>query len=179
MLPLGNPSRRGVPSPSNRAERGYGKARIHGGYTAIVNLTDAIQGPFLKLHQQLYELSGGRVGHGMIGVPTLLLRSTGRRSGARRCNALVYATDGVEYVLVASNGGADRSPGWLFNVRAQPEVEVQVARSATPGTARVLEPGDQDYDRLWRLVNDNNHGRYDAYQVKTARPIPLVVVSPG
>ena len=45
------------------------------------------------------------------GVPTLLLRSTGRRSGARRCNALVYATDGADYILVASNGGADRSPG--------------------------------------------------------------------
>jgi F420H(2)-dependent quinone reductase len=142
-------------------------------------LTDAIQGRFLKLHQQLYERSDGRVGHGMIGVPTLLLRSTGRRSGEQRCNALVYAKDGADYVLVASNGGADRSPGWLFNVRDQPAVEVQVARSAAPGTARILEAGDPDYDRLWRLVNEKNHGRYDAYQAGTARPIPLVVVSPG
>jgi len=148
------------------------------GRLPVVSLTDTIQGPLLKLHQRIYERSGGRVGHRMIGVPTLLLRSTGRRSGARRCNALVYAMDGKDYVLVASNGGADRSPGWLFNVRAQPEVDVQVARRTTPGTARVLEPGEEDYDRLWRLVNDNNHGRYDAYQAGTARPIPLVVVSP-
>ncbi len=142
-------------------------------------MTDAIQGPLLKLHQQLYERSDGRVGHGTIGVPTLLLRSTGRRSGAQRCNALVYAADGDDYVLVASNGGSDRAPGWLYNVRAKPEVEIQVARTRSPGNARVLEPGDEEYDRLWRLVNDNNHGRYDAYQRKTARPIPLVLVSPA
>ena len=139
----------------------------------------AIQARFLKFHQRLYERSGGRVGHGMIGVPTLLLRSTGRRSGERRCNALVYAMDGADYVLVASNGGADRSPGWLFNVRDQPEVEVQVARNVFAGTARVLESGDEDYDRLWRLVNEKNHGRYDAYQAGTERAIPLVLVSPG
>ncbi|TMM18233.1 MAG: nitroreductase family deazaflavin-dependent oxidoreductase [Actinobacteria bacterium] len=140
-------------------------------------MLDAIQARVLKLHQFLYERSDGRTGHRMIGVPTLLLRSTGRRSGARRCNALVYAADGSDYVLVASNGGSDQAPGWLFNVRAQPAVEVQVGRRRIPGRARVLERGDPDYDRLWRLVNDNNHGRYDAYQAGTQRPIPLVIVS--
>ncbi len=144
-----------------------------------VGIADAIQGPALKLHQQLYERSDGRIGHGMIGVPTLLLRTTGRRSGAERCNALVYAKDGGDYVLVASNGGSDRSPGWLFNLRDKPAVEIQVGRQKTPATARALEPGDEDYERLWRLVNDNNHGRYDVYKTKTARPIPLVVVHPG
>ena len=114
----------------------------------------------------------------MIGVPTLLLRTTGRRSATQRTNALVYARDGNAYVLVASNGGDDSPPGWLFNVRAKPEVEIQVAKTKMAGTARVLEPGDQDYERLWRLVNDNNHNRYDGYQSKTSRPIPLIVVSP-
>ena len=140
-------------------------------------MAGAIQDRVLKLHQLLYERSDGRTGHRMLGVPTLLLRSTGRRSGAQRCNALVYANDGADYVLVASNGGSDQAPGWLFNVRAEPAVEVQVARHRIPGRARVLERGDPDYDRLWRLVNDNNHGRYDAYQEGTQRPIPLVVVS--
>jgi len=142
-----------------------------------VGVSDTIQGSVLKLHQLIYERSDGRVGHRMILVPTLLLRSTGRRSGAERCNALVYAKDGADYVLVASNGGSDQPPGWLFNVRAKPEVQLQVGRSRSPGSARVLERGDEDYDRLWRLVNENNHGRYDAYQAQTARPIPLVVVS--
>jgi F420H(2)-dependent quinone reductase len=143
-----------------------------------VSLADTLQGSMLKLHQSLYERSGGRLGHGMIGVPTLLLRTTGRRSGAERTNALVYAKDGTDYVLVASNGGDDRAPAWLFNVRAKPEVQIQVAQAKMPGTARVLEPGDEDYERLWRLVNDNNHDRYDGYQSKTTRPIPLIVVSP-
>jgi deazaflavin-dependent oxidoreductase (nitroreductase family) len=67
----------------------------------------------------------------------------------------------------------------LFNVRAEPEVELQVAQKRMPGTARVLEPGDEDYERLWRLANENNHGRYDGYQSHTSRPIPLIVVSPG
>jgi deazaflavin-dependent oxidoreductase (nitroreductase family) len=114
----------------------------------------------------------------MIGVPTLLLRTTGRRTGTQRINALVYAKDGNAYVLVASNGGQDRPPGWFFNVQAKPEVEVQVAQKKLVGTARVLQPGDEDYERLWRLVNDNNHDRYDGYQSKTTRPIPLIVVSP-
>jgi deazaflavin-dependent oxidoreductase (nitroreductase family) len=144
-----------------------------------MGLADTIQGSFLKLHQRLYELSGGLVGHRMIGVPTLLLRSTGRRSGVQRCNALVYARDGADYVLVASNGGSDRSPGWLFNVRSRPDVQIQVARAKSPASARVLEPADDDYERLWRLVNENNHGRYDIYKTMTARAIPLVVVHPG
>ena len=143
-----------------------------------MGLAAAIQGSFLRLHQSLYERTNGRVGHKMIGVPTLLLRTTGRHSGAQRTNALVYAKDGDAYVLVASNGGDDRAPGWLFNVRAKPEVGIQVAQAKSAGTARVLEPGDEDYERLWRLVNDNNHDRYDAYQSQTTRPIPLIVVSP-
>ena len=144
-----------------------------------MGLAATLQGSVLKLHQFLYERSDGRLGHRVLGVPTLLLRTTGRRSGAERTNALVYAKDGSEYVLVASNGGDDRAPGWLFNVRAKPEVEIQVAQARMPGVARVLEPGDQDYERLWRLANENNHDRYDGYQSKTSRPIPLIVVSPG
>lgn len=133
----------------------------------------------LRLHQLLYERSGGAVGHRMIGVPTLLLRSTGRRSGKERCNALVYAQDGADYVLVASNGGSDRPPGWLFNVQSKPEVEVQIARAKKRGTARVVQRGAAEYERLWKLVNENNRGRYDVYQEQTSRDIPLVVVSPS
>jgi deazaflavin-dependent oxidoreductase (nitroreductase family) len=139
----------------------------------------SVYGSILKLHQSLYERTDGRVGHNMLGVPTLLLRSTGRRSGAQRCNGLVYAQDGRSYVVVASNGGSDKSPGWLFNVQAEPAVEIQVGRNSMPASARVLAPDDDDYGRLWQLVNENNKGRYDAYQIQTARPIPLVVVSPA
>ena len=54
-----------------------------------------------------------------------------------------------------------------------------LGRTRRPATAHVLESGDTEYARLWKLVNDNNHGRYDAYQQRTARPIPLVVISPA
>ena len=114
----------------------------------------------------------------MIGVPTLLLRSTGRRSGATRTNALVYARDGDDYLLVPSNGGADRAPAWLHNVRANPDVEVQVCRERQKGTARIVEPSDPDYARLWKIVNENNHDRYSGYEKMTPRPIPVVAVTP-
>lgn len=132
---------------------------------------------FLKVHQGIYEGTGGLIGHRMIGVPCLLLRSTGRRTGKQRSAALVYAKDGDDFVVVPSNGGADQPPGWFFNVKEKPAVEVQVGRRTSPASARVVERGDQDYERLWRLVNDNNRGRYDQYQKKTDRPIPLVVLS--
>lgn len=115
----------------------------------------------------------------MIGVPTLLLRTTGRRSGATRTNGLVYARDGEDYLVVASNGGADRSPAWLHNVRANPDVEIQIARERQSGTARIVEPSDTDYNRLWRIVNDHNHDRYRAYQKQTARAIPVIAVTPS
>jgi deazaflavin-dependent oxidoreductase (nitroreductase family) len=139
----------------------------------------SLQGSVLAIHQRLYERSNGRIGHRMLGVPTLLLRTTGRRSGATRTNALVYATDGGDYLVVASNGGDDKPPGWLLNLTAEPRVEVQVAGERRPGTARLVERGDADFERLWRLVNDNNKGRYDGYQSKTQRQIPVVVLTPG
>jgi F420H(2)-dependent quinone reductase len=133
----------------------------------------------LSVHQWLYSRSGGRIGHRLIGVPSLLLRTTGRKSGMFRTSALVYARDGDSYLLVASNGGADQPPGWLFNIQAQPKVEIRVGTVTMSATAAVVNAGDPGYPRLWEAVNDNNHGRYDRYQAKTSRPIPVVVVTPA
>src|SRR5919106_2284911 len=91
----------------------------------------------LRVHERLYVASDGRVGHRMLGVPTLLLHTTGRRSGKARTNGLVYARDGDDYLVVPSNGGADRAPAWLHNLLAHPAVEVQVGRKRRPATARV------------------------------------------
>lgn len=141
----------------------------------IVSLT----GQVLRIHEALYKRTDGRLGHRLIGVPTLLLRTTGRRSGATRTNALVYARDGEDYLVVASNGGADPPPAWLYNVRAKPEVEIQIERERRPGTARIVEPSDPDYERLWKLVNENNRDRYTAYQRKTSRPIAVIAIRPS
>jgi len=144
-----------------------------------VSITDRAMELLLRLHQLLYERSDGRIGHRSIGVPSLLLRTVGRRSGQTRTAALVYACDGGDYVLVASNGGAERPPGWLYNIRADPAVEIQVGRRRMPARARVIGPGDPDYERLWRLADEANRGRYSAYQRRTSRPIELVVLTPG
>ena len=132
----------------------------------------------MKFHAYCYDRTGGHLGRRMAGVPTLLLRTVGRRSGEPRTSPLVYAADGATYVVVASNNGSDRPPGWLFNLEASDDVGLQVGRRRCRATARVLSRGDADYDRCWQLVNSVNRGRYDRYQAKTTRPIPLVVLSP-
>jgi deazaflavin-dependent oxidoreductase (nitroreductase family) len=139
----------------------------------------SIMGQILQIHEQLYKRTDGRIGHRMMGVPTLLLRTTGRRSGATRTNGLVYARDDDDYLVVASNGGADRPPAWLHNLRANAQVEIQIARERRKGTAKVVEPTDPDYARLWSVVNENNQDRYIAYQKQTARAIPVIIVTPS
>lgn len=129
-------------------------------------------------HQALYERSGGRIGHRTLGVPCLLLHTTGAKTGRRRTSALTYARDDASYVVAASMGGSPRAPGWFHNLRAHPEVEVQVGTRHLPATARVVERGEAEFDRLWDLVNANNGDRYNGYQRLTTRPIPVVVLSP-
>jgi deazaflavin-dependent oxidoreductase (nitroreductase family) len=131
----------------------------------------------LRVQEKLYVASDGRIGHKLLGVPSLLLRTTGAKSGATRTNALIYAPDGDRWLVVPSKGGAPTAPGWLFNLRKTPDVEVQVGRKRIKATATEVKRGDADFERLWKLVNDNNGGRYDAYQLKTTRQIPVVVLA--
>lgn len=133
----------------------------------------------LQLHQKIYESTDGRLGHRMmLGMPTLLLRTTGRKSGEPRTSALIYGRDGEEYTVVASNGGARRSPGWLHNVMAQPDCEIQVGRRRIPVTARTVRPGDSDFERMWTRMNKINRGQYNQYQANTNRPIAVVALRP-
>lgn len=132
----------------------------------------------LKVHQFVYEHTGGRVGHRLAGTRNLLLRTVGAKTGQQRTNALTYARDGSDYVVVASLGGAPRSPGWYHNLRAHPDVEIQVGTRRIPVTARAVLPGDADRERLWTLADRKNGGRYSQYQKATTRPIPVVVLSP-
>ncbi len=88
----------------------------------------------------------------------------------------MYADDGDRRVVVASNGGSDRPPGWLFNVEADQSVDLHVGNEQYPAVARIVRPDDPDYVRLWKLVNGINHDRYDAYQAKTTRPIAMVAL---
>ncbi|WP_024799313.1 nitroreductase family deazaflavin-dependent oxidoreductase [Nocardia sp. BMG51109] len=133
----------------------------------------------LRAHQWLYEKSDGLVGHRLLfGNPTLLLRTVGRKTGLARTNALTYAQDGQDYLVTASKGGAPEPPGWLANLKAKPDNEIQVGKRRIPVTARATYPDDPDYARRWKLVDKVNHGRYTQYQTKTDRKIAVVVLTP-
>jgi F420H(2)-dependent quinone reductase len=138
-----------------------------------------LQQAFQRVHRWLYVATDGRLGHRLAGVPALILTTTGRRSGQPRLAVLTYAPDGQSYLVVASNDGRDEPPAWLGNVGADPAVRVQVGRLRGRATATIVAAEDQGYERLWRLVNANNHRRYEGYQRRTARPIPIVALTPS
>jgi deazaflavin-dependent oxidoreductase (nitroreductase family) len=142
-------------------------------------LADRLTHTILAVHGRIYARTGGRIGHRVLGVPSLLLHNVGAKSGAARTNSLTYATDGSTYVVVASAGGSSRNPSWYHNVRANPKVVAQIGTRRVPATARIVPPNDADYERLWELVNANNKQRYAAYQRRTSRAIPIVVLSPA
>ena len=129
----------------------------------------------LSIYQWLYETTDGRFTW-LAGLPVLLLRTIGRKTGAERTAALVYLKDGDNLVVVASNGGSDKHPAWLFNIQKNAEVGVQIARQRMRMRARIAD--GKERARLWPLVNQNNSSRYDGYQAKTKRQIPLVILSP-
>ena len=120
-----------------------------------------------------YVESGGTRGHRRWGVTTLLLTTRGRRTGTLRRTGLIYGTDGDRYVVVASNGGKPDNPAWLLNLRADPDVEVQVGEETFAGRARVAT-GDER-ERLWRSMADM-WPDYDKYRQKATREIPVVVL---
>lgn len=133
----------------------------------------------LKAHQAIYERTRGVLGHRLLlGMPTLLLRTIGRKSGLTRTAALVYARDGENVLVVGSNGGAPRDPAWILNLEADPQVEYQIGVRRTAATATVKRTDDPDYERLFELCNKANRGTYATYRERTSRPLPIVVLSP-
>lgn len=132
----------------------------------------------LRAHDAVYRKTNGWIGHrALMGLPCLLLHTVGAKTGKARSTALTYARDGDDYLIVASKSGDPRAPGWYHNLKANPEVEINVGPKRFAVTARPVLPDDHDYARLWQIVNDNNSNRYSGYQKKTSRPIPVVVLS--
>jgi deazaflavin-dependent oxidoreductase (nitroreductase family) len=127
-------------------------------------------------HTRRYLETGGEEGHEWRpGVPTLLLTTTGRKSGVKRRTALIYGRDNADYVIVASKGGTPEHPAWYLNLDADPEVEIQVLDSVLPATARTVT--GEERERLWALMRQI-WPAYDEYQTKTDREIPVVVLTP-
>lgn len=142
-------------------------------------LADKALMTFVRVHDAVYQRSHGWIGHRIPGAPnSLLLHTVGAKTGLPRTNSLSYARDGDAYLVVASNGGDRRSPGWYHNLKANPNVEINVGPRRFPVTAEPVLPDDPDYPRLWRIVNANNADRYEGYQQRTSRPIPVVRLTP-
>jgi deazaflavin-dependent oxidoreductase (nitroreductase family) len=142
-------------------------------------LAEKALGAFVRVHDAIYQGSRGWVGHRIPGAPnSLLLHTVGAKTGLPRTHSLSYARDGSNYLVVASNGGDRRSPAWYHNLKANPRVEINVGRRRFAAIASAVLPDDPDYARLWRIVNANNADRYDGYQAKTTRPIPVIRLKP-
>ena len=131
----------------------------------------ALHGPE---HVRVYRETDGQYGHDWRkGSSVLLLTTTGRRSGEPRTNALIYGRSGDDYLVVGSRGGSATAPGWYLNLRDNPEVEVQVLADRFQARARTATADERP--ALWaELVS--HWPDYDAYQTRTSREIPVVVL---
>jgi F420H(2)-dependent quinone reductase len=124
-----------------------------------------------------YRLSAGRVaGQVPSGAPICLLTTTGRRTGRRRTVPLLYLLDGDDLVVVASRGGMGSHPAWYLNLQTDPRATVQVGRSTSRVRARVA--GEAERRRLWPALTAA-YPHFDAYQERTSRHIPLVILTPA
>jgi len=126
-------------------------------------------------HVQRYLETGGEVGHEWNGVPTLVLTTTGRTSGATRRHAMIYGRDGDAYLIIASQGGAPTHPNWYLNLVAEPNVRIQVGADDMAAVARTAE--GEEKERLWKVMTAT-WPSFDVYQSRTERQIPLVVLEP-
>jgi deazaflavin-dependent oxidoreductase (nitroreductase family) len=128
---------------------------------------------FGQEHVDRYVKTDGEDGHDWRGTTTLLLTTTGRRTGQPRTTPLIYQRRGDDYLVVASRGGADKVPDWYVNLQAQPEVQVQVRGDRFTARARTATP--EEKPELWSIMT-RAWPAYDAYQRKTDREIPVVVL---
>ena len=126
-------------------------------------------------HVRRYVDSNGKSGHRWSGVQALLLTTRGRRSGKLRRTALIYGRDGDRYLVVASQGGAEKHPFWYLNLVENPEVEVQVGPDTFAARARTASKKEKP--RLWKTMT-SIWPEYDQYQARTERDIPVVIIEP-
>jgi deazaflavin-dependent oxidoreductase (nitroreductase family) len=152
----------GEPSRATRPRR-------LGRFDLLARLMDLVDFP--ALHAGWYRLLGGR----LAGGNTLLLTSIGRRTGLPRTTPLLFVREGGDYVIIASNGGDDPYPGWWYNLRANPEVEIQVGRRRI--ACRAIETDETERKRLAAKL-DGVYGGYETYRQKTRRDLTIFRLQP-
>ncbi len=130
---------------------------------------------FGKEHVDRYVATDGEEGYAWRGgTEILILTTTGRRSGEPRSVPLIFGRHGDDLLIVASKGGAPVPPAWYLNLQADPEVQVQVKGDRFAAHARSATP--EEKPELWRIMT-SIWSHYDEYQERTAREIPVVVLT--
>jgi deazaflavin-dependent oxidoreductase (nitroreductase family) len=120
-----------------------------------------------------FRENAGKVGGGFEGAPMVLLHTTGAKSGRERVSPLVYQPDGDNVVVFASKGGAPTNPDWYHNLRAEPEVEIELGTKTLKALARVAE--GEERTRLWEKQKQLMP-QFAEYEKAADRTIPVVVL---
>ena len=142
----------------------------------MLTVKDQLARLVTRAHEALFRATQGRLGGRVMGMPVLILFTTGRVSGQKRSTMLTTPVrEGDRFVVVGSFGGDPREPKWVRNLRDNPEVEVMMGGKVRPMKARVAS--SEEKDELWPRVVAAYKG-YGAYQKRTDRDIPLVIVEP-
>jgi deazaflavin-dependent oxidoreductase (nitroreductase family) len=126
----------------------------------------------VKFQVWLYQSSGGKRGSMMRGRQLVLLTTTGAKTGKERTVPLVPFREGEQLYVMASMAGAPEHPAWFKNLRAKPDVDVQVGADKWRGRAEIVPEGPER-DRLWKAIT-TELPNFAAYQEKTSRVIPVV-----
>ena len=128
---------------------------------------------------ELYEGSGGTEGTTLrdTGLPVIVVTNKGNKSGAVRKTPLMRVKDGDNYVLVASKGGAPQNPVWVYNLRADADVEIQDETSVQSMRVREVRD-DSERARLWDIAVAA-FPNYEEYQNRTSRRIPVFLAEPA
>jgi deazaflavin-dependent oxidoreductase (nitroreductase family) len=124
-----------------------------------------------------FRRNGGKVGGQFEGFPLLLLTSTGAKSGATRVNLVGYFDIDDKIYVVGSAAGRDQSPGWVFNLRAKPEVSVEIGAEAPKAVVAHELPRDER-DRIYDIVVQRAPG-FGEYEKRTDRVIPIFELTPN
>ena len=122
-----------------------------------------------------FRANEGRVAGVFAGLPMLLLHHTGAHSGTERVNPLAYLRDGERYVIFASKGGAPANPAWYHNLKAHPDVKIEVGTDTLEVTAG--EASGEERERLFRTQAERVP-QFAEYESKTERTIPVIVLTP-
>jgi deazaflavin-dependent oxidoreductase (nitroreductase family) len=129
---------------------------------------------FGQEHVDRYRATDGEEGYiWQRGTTILLLTTRGRRTGTERVTPLIFQPHGDDFLIVASRGGTDEAPGWYHNLKAEPDVQVQVRGEVFRARARDATPDEKP--EMWRKMA-TVWPDYDAYQERTERQIPVVVL---